>query len=47
MLINSTMEQDGLLAKLNRKIGFLKPGWWMVHLAGISLVYALGHFLWR
>jgi hypothetical protein len=26
---------------------FLNPGWWLVHLVGISAVYALGHFLWR
>lgn len=28
-------------------IGFLKPGWWIVHLLGIASVYTLGHFLWR
>jgi hypothetical protein len=31
----------------SRKIGFLQTGWWIVHMVGISLVYALGHFLWR
>ncbi len=35
------------LKGLSRKIGLLSPGWWVVHFAGISLVYALGHFLWR
>lgn len=31
----------------SRKIGFLQPGWWTVHVIGISVVYILGHFLWR
>jgi hypothetical protein len=31
----------------SRKIGFLRPGWWMVHVIGITLVYTLGHMLWR
>lgn len=31
----------------SRKIGFLRPGWWMVHVAGITVVYILGHILWR
>ena len=22
-------------------------GWWLVHLAGVSLVYTLGHWVWR
>ena len=30
-----------------RPFRFLNPGWWLVHLVGISVVYALGHFLWR
>jgi hypothetical protein len=37
------MEQESF----QKKIGFLRPGWWLVHLVGISTVYALGHFLWR
>ena len=41
------MPDDDFIKKINRKIGFLKPGWWIVHLAAISIVYALGHFLWR
>jgi hypothetical protein len=41
------MEPNGILKKVNQKIGFLRPGWWIVHLVGISIVYALGHFLWR
>lgn len=31
----------------SKKISFLRPGWWMVHMAAISAVYILGHFLWR
>jgi hypothetical protein len=31
----------------SKKIGFLRPGWWIVHLIGISVVYALGHVLWK
>ncbi|MBI5741951.1 MAG: hypothetical protein HZA16_14700 [Nitrospirae bacterium] len=31
----------------NRKIGFLRAGWWIVHLLGIATVYALGNLLWR
>jgi hypothetical protein len=41
------MENESFLKRLNKKIGFLKPGWWIVHFVGISIVYALGHFLWR
>ncbi len=33
--------------KRSVKIGFLKTGWWIIHFAGISLVYTLGHLLWR
>ncbi len=28
------------------KIGFLSPGWWLIHLLGITAVYTLGHLLW-
>ena len=28
------------------RIGFLRPGWWIIHLIGIGTVYTLGHFLW-
>jgi len=28
------------------RIGFLRPGWWMVHLLGITALYALGNLLW-
>jgi len=31
----------------SKKIGFLRAGWWIVHLLGITVVYMLGHFLWR
>jgi hypothetical protein len=41
------MENESFLKGLNKKIGFLRPAWWIVHLVGISIVYALGHFLWR
>ncbi len=30
-----------------RKTAFLTPWWWLIHMAGISLVYTLGHFLWK
>ena len=30
-----------------RKTAFLTPGWWLIHLTGITLVYALGHLLWK
>lgn len=29
-----------------RKTAFLTPGWWLIHLVLISLVYTLGHILW-
>jgi hypothetical protein len=32
---------------LSRKISFLRPGWWIVHVTGIALVYSLGNLLWR
>lgn len=41
------MPVDNFIKRFNQKIGFLKPGWWLVHFAAISIVYALGHFLWR
>jgi hypothetical protein len=31
----------------SRKISFLRAGWWIIHLLGISAVYTLGHLLWR
>jgi len=33
--------------KFRRKISFLQPGWWIIHLFAISAVYILGHFLWK
>ncbi len=33
--------------RFSQKIGFLRPGWWIIHIIGISLVYTLGHILWR
>ena len=35
------------LKQFNRKIGFLTPGWWVVHLLAISIVYTLGKVLWK
>lgn len=35
------------LNRFMQKISFLKPGWWIVHIIGISIVYTLGHILWR
>lgn len=26
----------------NTKISFLRPLWWLIHLIGISIIYALG-----
>jgi hypothetical protein len=31
----------------SRKISFLKPLWWVIHFVGISVVYTIGHLLWR
>lgn len=31
----------------SRKISFLRPGWWVVHMIGIALVYILGNILLR
>jgi hypothetical protein len=40
-------EEAGMnYAKLHKKTRFLKTGWWLLHLAVIATVYALGHFLW-
>lgn len=30
-----------------RKASFLSSGWWLIHLGGIAIVYALGHILWN
>jgi len=32
---------------LKAKIGFLRNGWWIIHVAGITLVYVLGHLAGR
>lgn len=37
------MEQSGI----SKKIGFLRPGWWIIHTIGISAVYAMGNLLWK
>jgi hypothetical protein len=31
----------------SRKIGFLRVGWWVIHLIGIAIVYTIGHLLLR
>jgi len=31
----------------SKKIGFLRAGWWIIHLSGISVIYAIGHIIWR
>jgi len=33
--------------KLSRKASFLSTGWWLIHVFGISAVYALGQILWK
>ena len=33
--------------KFSRRISFLRTGWWIIHLLGITIVYSLGHILWR
>lgn len=33
--------------EFNKKIGFLRVWWWIIHLIGITTVYTLGHLLWR
>lgn len=30
----------------SKRIGFLRAGWWIIHLLAISAVYVLGHVLW-
>jgi hypothetical protein len=36
-----------LRKNFRRKTAFLTTGWWLIHLAGISLVYSLGNLLWK
>jgi hypothetical protein len=31
----------------SKKISFLRAGWWIVHLIGITTVYTLGNLLWK
>jgi len=47
--ILSSRQKELKMEKENfsRKISFLRTGWWIIHLIGISLVYTLGHMLWR
>ena len=36
-----------LRKNFRRKTAFLTPGWWLIHLIGISLVYTLGNLVWK
>lgn len=38
---------DPLKAKKGRTYRYPNLGWWLVHLAAISLIYRLGNILWR
>ncbi len=38
-----TVEKDSL----SKKISFLRPGWWLIHVLGIWAVYMLGNLIWR
>jgi hypothetical protein len=31
----------------SKKISFLRPAWWVIHVIAISVVYTIGHLLWR
>ena len=33
--------------QLPKAIRVLTPGWWLIHLAAMSIVYALGNLLWK
>jgi len=44
---NNWMEMRVSWDSFNKEIGFLRPWWWIIHLAGIATVYILGHLLWR
>ncbi|KAF0180710.1 MAG: hypothetical protein FD164_1698 [Nitrospirae bacterium] len=35
------------LHEFNQKIGFLRPGWWIVHVIGITALYTIGAVLGR
>lgn len=35
------------IQELNKKVGLLRPGWWIVHVIGIATVYTLGAVLGR
>jgi hypothetical protein len=38
---------DAVKEKKGQTIRYPNMGWWFVHLAGVSVVYYLGHILWR
>lgn len=46
-LVTKREEQNMEKGSFSRKISFLRPGWWIIHLVGITIVYTLGHILWR
>jgi hypothetical protein len=33
--------------RFGARMGFLRMGWWILHFLGITLVYTLGHLLWK
>ncbi len=41
------MKREKFKERLSKKISFLRAGWWIVHLIGISIVYTLGYLLGR
>ena len=43
LLWRSNMEKE----TISGKISFLRAGWWIIHLIGITIAYTLGHILWR
>jgi hypothetical protein len=38
---------DDNRTKKGNTLRYPNLGWWLVHLAGVSLVYALGNLIWR
>ena len=49
IVTDAQSQREVRMAKVNlsAKIGFLRTGWWIVHVAGITLVYVLGHLAGR
>jgi hypothetical protein len=48
---NTTGVEQGVIHLENesiwKKIGFLRPLWWLIHLIGIAVIYTIGLLLWR